>query len=236
MSQDLENLEKELRKKANKQKAVFLSRYFKTGKGEYGEGDIFLGITVPDQRKIALKSLDMPLSDIGELLKSNIHEYRFTALEILVAKYEKVKEKERKEIAKFYLSHTTAINNWDLVDTSARDILGHYLFDKDRSVLIQLARSRNIWERRIAIIATHYFIMHGDFKDTLVIAEMLLSDTHDLIHKAVGWMLREVGNKSHTHLEIFLKKHYMNMPRTMLRYAIEKFSPERRRAYLKGEI
>ncbi len=236
MTSTFTDVQRELEKKANKEKAVFLGRYFKTGKGEYGEGDVFLGITVPEQRKIALRFVDLSLSDIAGLLKSGIHEHRFTALEILVMKYEKADPKEQKEIVKLYLSHTRWINNWDLVDTSAQYILGQYLADKDLSVLYKLARSKNIWERRIAIIATHHFINQNDFADTLNIAELLLADTHDLIHKAVGWMLREVGNKSIDALKSFLNIHYKTMPRTMLRYAIEKFPEELRKKYLKGEV
>jgi 3-methyladenine DNA glycosylase AlkD len=227
------DIEKELQKKTNPEKIKVFKWFFKTGPGEYGEGDQFLGITVPEQRKIAHQFLHLSLPEIQKLLKSPIHEYRFTALEILVAQYEKAKdEATQKKIYDFYLKNTKHINNWDLVDTSAPYIVGHYCFDHDTDILYTLAQSKNIWERRIAIIATQYFIRQNKFTHTLKIAKMLLTDTHDLIHKAVGWMLREVGNKSFETEEKFLKRHYQKMPRTMLRYAIEKFPLEVRAMYL----
>lgn len=229
----LQDLIRELHKAGDKKKAAFLNSYFKTGKGGYGEGDIFLGITVPVQRKLALRYTHLSLADVRKLLSSDIHEYRFTALELLVAKYEKANEKERGEIFKFYLASTDCINNWDLVDTSARELVGHYLEKRDRKILYKLARSKDIWERRIAIVATHHFIKLGQYEDTLKISKMLLTDTHDLIHKASGWMLREMGNKSVETLEGFLNTHHKVMPRTMLRYALEKFSPEKRAFYMK---
>jgi 3-methyladenine DNA glycosylase AlkD len=221
---------------SNSTKADFYAGYFKTGEGEYGHGDVFLGITVPEQRKIAKKYADeISLKKIEELLHTNIHEYRFTALEILVIKYEKSKDiRIKKQIVSFYLKNKKWINNWDLVDTSARYILGDWLLnksDKDRALLYKLAKSKNMWDRRIAIISTHQFIVNDKCKDTFKIAEMLLHDTHDLIHKAVGWMLREVGNRDHQALLSFLNKHYTKMPRTMLRYAIEKFEPSLRKKY-----
>ncbi len=221
-----------LKQLADPIKAKNLARFFKTGAGEYGEGDIFLGITVPAQRKVAKEHLDLPLSEIEKLLASSVHEQRFTALEILVMQYEKAGTKEQEKIFKFYLRQAKRINNWDLVDTSARYIVGHYLFARDRAVLYKLAKSKNLWEKRIAIVATHHFISEGDFADTLTLAEVLMSDKHDLIHKAVGWMLREVGNKSLSTLQGFLDNYAHTMPRTMLRYAIEKLPPLERRKYL----
>ena len=214
-------------------KAKLLSRYSKTGKGQYGEGDRFIGITVPKIRKIAHLFVDANLPDIQELLKSKIHEYRLTALEILVAKYEKTKDEKLKEkIYKFYLRNTKHINNWDLVDLSCSYIVGDYLLDKDRKVLYKLAKSKNLWERRIAIISTQAFIRIEQHKDTFALATMLLNDKHDLIHKAVGWMLREVGKRVSKEKEMkFLDKYAKNMPRTMLSYAIEHFSKKERESY-----
>ena len=236
---DLEKLRKYLRSKENKKKANSFQRYFKTGKGEYGEGDIFLGITVPEERKIAIKFSDLiTLEDAEKLLKSKIHEERFVALEILVFKYEKGDLKERKEIYDFYLKNIRFINNWDLVDTSAPYIFGDFILKNPKSIkiLYSLAHSKNLWEKRIAIISTYSFIKQNQFNDTLRISEILLNDSHDLIHKAVGWMLREIGNRNERILGGFLKKYYKKMPRTMLRYAIEKFPEEKRKKYLKGEI
>ena len=227
------NVKKDLQKLANPEKAKLLQGFFKTGKGEYGEGDIFLGINVPVQRKIAKKYRELKLNDIQLLLNSKIHEHRLVALLILVDKYEKTKNKE---IVDFYLSNTKNINNWDLVDLTAHKILGDYLVNKERSLLYNLANSNDLWEKRISMIATAAFIKNNDFKDALKIAEILLNDNHDLIHKAVGWMLREIGKKDQDTEETFLKKYYKQMPRTMLRYAIEKFEESKRQAYLKSEI
>ncbi len=226
----LEQFRKEIEKLSNPVKAKLLQRFFKTGKGEYGEGDIFLGITVPEQRKIAKKYKDLKLNDIQDLLNSNFHEHRLVALIILVEKYEKGDNK--KQIVDFYLKNTHNINNWDLVDLTSHKILGKYLLDKDRSILFKLAKSKNLWEKRISIISTFAFIRNKDFSYSLKIAELLLKDKHDLIHKAVGWMLREIGKKDQDAEEAFLKKYYKLMPRTMLRYAIEKFKPEKRKRYL----
>lgn len=231
-------LRKELKKLANPQKAKILRRFFKTGKGEYGEGDVFLGITVPQSRKIAIKFRNLGFSEITQLLKSKIHEERLIALLILVNNFNTGDEKIQEKIYNFYLKNTKHINNWDLVDLSADKIMGGYLFSLGRgpvatpSILINLAKSKNIWERRIAMISTYYFIKNNKLKKTLKIAEILLSDKHDLIQKAVGWMLREVGKRD-LETEIgFLSKHYKKMPRTMLRYAIEKFPEKLRKAYL----
>ncbi len=238
----LVNLRKELKAKANPEKAKILQRFFKTGKGEYGEGDIFLGISVPETRIIAQKYKDLKFKEIEELLKSKIHEERLTALLILVHQFHGAyingNKITKKEIFNFYLKNTKYINNWDLVDLSAPKIIGEYLFglgliNETKQTLYRLAKSKNLWERRIAILATYAFIRKNKFGEILKISEMLLDDKHDLIHKAVGWMLREVGKRSQTTLEKFLKTHYRKMPRTMLRYAIERFSEEKRRGYLK---
>ena len=230
----IQHLRAELKKLGDKDKAAFVSRYFKTGKGEYGEGDILLGLTVPVMRKIAKKYLSLPLTEVTKLLKSKIHEERFVALEMMVMKYEKGTMGEKKLVADAYVNNLATVNNWDLVDTSAPYILGDNLLHTPRKILYTLARSDNLWERRVAIVATYTFIKAGDFTDTLTIAQLLLSDSHDLIHKATGWMLREVGNKSQPALKAFLQKHYKAMPRTMLRYAIEKFPPDVRKKYLLG--
>jgi 3-methyladenine DNA glycosylase AlkD len=214
------------------EKAKNLSWFFKTGKGQYGEGDVFWGITVPNQHKIAKKYIDLPLSDLQELLNSKIHEHRLTALLILVLKYKKTDKPSKDEIFRFYLKNTNNINNWDLVDLSAPKIVGDYLANTDRSILFRLAKSSNLWERRISILATFKFIANNDFKDTLSISEILLHDEHDLIHKAVGWALREIGKRDQETEEKFLKKYYLEMPRTMLRYAIEKFDENKRKNYL----
>ena len=230
----LKNLRKELQFKANKEKAISFRKYFKTGKGEYGEGDIFLGITVPEERKIAINFANsVTLKDAEKLLKSKIHEERFVALEILVFKYGKGNLKEREEIYHFYLKNTEFINNWDLVDTSARYIVGNHLINKNKSILYKLAKSKNLWEKRIAMISTYEFIKNDKFEDALRISKILLGDSHDLIHKAVGWILREIGNRNKKILEDFLKKHYKKIPRTMLRYAIEKFPEKKRKEYMK---
>jgi len=211
--------------------------FFKAGPGEYGEGDEFLGIPVPAQRKIAKQFAELPLEDIRELLFNSKHEARLTALFILVLQFKKASPIEQKDLYNFYLRHTNRINNWDLVDSSAHHIVGGYLVDKDRKVLRELAQSQSLWERRIAIIATAKFISLGQSKDTFDIATILLHDKHDLIHKAVGWMLREVGkNCGEDTEEEFLKQHYKVMPRTMLRYAIERFDEPLRQRYLRGEV
>ncbi len=235
----LVDLRKDLKSYADKDKAIILQRFFKTGKGEYGEGDIFLGIMVPEQRKIAKKYSSLSLSDIQLLLKSRIHEERLISLFILVDRYKKASkeasEKEKQFIFDFYLKNTDKINNWDLVDLSAPNIVGDFLLkkgSKERKLLYTLARSKNLWERRIAILSTFTFIRDNDFKDALSIAELLLKDKHDLIHKAVGWMLREIGKRSQDTEESFLKKHHKIMPRTMLRYSIEKFSKDKKGFYM----
>lgn len=227
-------IQKELRAKRNENQAANLQRFFKTGKGEYGEGDIFLGLKVPETRRIAKRHKDLSPTELQTLINSEFHEERLAALVILRHQYEKATDK--KPYVDFYLSNRRFINNWDLVDLSVHYILGDHLADKDRSQLYKFAKSRNLWERRMAIIATAAFINKNQFQDTLQISEILLKDKHDLIHKAVGWMLREVGKRNQATEEEFLKKHYKKMPRTMLRYAIEKFPEELRQAYLKGEV
>jgi 3-methyladenine DNA glycosylase AlkD len=229
---NMKHLEREVRQSGNQERARACQRYFKTGPGEYGEGDIFLGLSVPQSRSIAKKYTGLDIQDLQKLLDSEIHEHRFIALLILLAKYRKAEPSERKVIFDFYLRNTRSINNWDLVDTSAPGIIGNFLMDKDRSILYELAKSESIWERRIAMLATFAFIRNSDFRDATRIAGVLLNDKHDLIHKAVGWMLREIGKRDRHAEERFLVKCYKTMPRTMLRYAIEKFPEEKRRFYL----
>ena len=228
----LQEIKQNLQKLNNPEKAKKLSRFFKTGKGQYGEGDLFLGITVPQQRKIAKKYKNTSFNEIRALLHSPIHEYRLTALLILREQYKKKNEKLKKEIIDFYLQHTSKINNWDLVDLSADHILGDYLYDKDKVILFSLAQSHNLWERRISIVATFAFIKKNQFEEALEISRILLHDKHDLIHKAVGWMLREIGKRNFVLEEAFLQQYHKEMPRTMLRYAIERFPKEKRAFYL----
>ena len=227
-----------LRSLQNPSKAQLLSRFFKTGKGEYAEGDVFLGLTVPLSRTIVRKYMNLPLGEIKKLLQSKYHEVRLVALLMLVEKFKRIPN-ERDEIYKVYLANTEHVNNWDLVDLSAPHIVGRYLSTKkNRNILQELAKSDNLWERRISILATFYFIVEDkEYKDTFEISEILMLDNHDLIHKAVGWMLREVGKRiSEEEEEVFLKKHYKKMPRTMLRYAIERFEEKKRQNYLTGKI
>lgn len=231
-------LRKELKAQATPEKAEILRGFFKTGKGEYGEGDVFLGVTVPELRKIAKKYAGLKLADIIRLLHSEIHEERLIALLMMVDKFQTKKEQEK--IFRLYLKNTKYINNWDLVDLSADKIVGAYLsnrpFDsvqgKNFSILTKLARSRNFWERRIAVLATFNFIKDNEFKEFLRIAKILLNDKYDLIQKAVGWMLREVGKRDLKIEEQFLHEHRKEMPRVMLRYAIEKFPERKRKRYL----
>jgi 3-methyladenine DNA glycosylase AlkD len=228
---------KELKKYASKEKARVLSGFFKTGRGEYGEGDIFIGVTVPNTRKVAKKYRNLPLKAVMKLLKSPIHEERLLALLIMVLKFQEAQtETQKKTVYKAYLANTKYINNWDLVDLSSHEIVGSFLLNKPKKELYDLSKSKSFWERRISIVSTHRFIRNGQFKDTLKIAHILLKDSHDLIHKAVGWMLREVGKRDLAALENFLKTHYKSMPRTMLRYSIEKFPENKRLAYLNGKV
>ncbi len=226
------DLRKDLKKKANSVKAKLLQGFFKTGKGEYGEGDVFLGIMVPIQRELAKKYSGLKLNDIQKLLNSKVHEERLIGLLILVLQFKKSDELKRQRIFNFYLKNAKNINNWDLVDLTAPNIVGQFLLDKNRGILYQLAKSHDLWKKRIAILSTFTFIKNNQFKDSLKIAEILLMDKHDLIHKANGWMLREIGKRDLVKEESFLKKHYKNMPRTMLRYAIEKFPERKRKHYL----
>lgn len=209
-------------------------RFFKTGKGEYGEGDSFLGVRVPVLRKLAKEHRCIPLEAALELLQSPEHEARLLALLILVLKYSKGEAPERSAVYRAYLNHTAFINGWDLVDTSAEHIVGAHLFERSKRPLYTLARSKDLWKRRIGIMATFHFVKRNAFADTLQLSELLLHDSEDLIHKAVGWMLRETGNRDHAVEVAFLDKHYQQMPRTMLRYAIEKFPEPERLAYLHG--
>lgn len=229
-------INKEIKSFANPGKAEILQSFFKTGKGQYGEGDVFLGLTVGQSRAIAKKFVGISFSEIEPLLASGIHEERLVGLLILVQKFGKADVRGQKEVFDFFLGHTAGVNNWDLVDLSAHKIVGEYLFNRPKKVLFKLAKSKDLWEKRIAIISTFAFIKKGSFDETLEISEVLLKDKHDLIHKAVGWMLREVGKRDLAVEEKFLKKHYREMPRTMLRYAIEKFPEKKRQAYLKGTI
>ena len=232
----LADLNSELRKASDAKRAKNLAWFFKTGKGEYGEGDQFCGITVPALRKIASRYRDLKLADIKKLLGSVIHEHRLVALLILLDQYKRADASAREKLFDFYLANTRYINNWDLVDASARDIVGEHLVARPRAILYKLAKSADLWERRIAIIATHAFIRRGDFTDTFTISELLLGDKHDLIHKAIGWMLREAGKQSEPRLVQFLKTHYSAMPRTTLRYAIERMPEAVRKRQLRGEF
>jgi 3-methyladenine DNA glycosylase AlkD len=232
----LKKIKAELQQLGNPAQARVLQRFFKTGKGEYGEGDVFRGIKIPVLRKLAKKYQDMTCAEVGKLLTSKFHEDRMLALLLLLDKYSKANIAGKKQLYTMYLCNTRFINNWDLVDVTAHHIVGHYLMDKNREPLYRLAQSKILWERRIAIIATFHYIRQNKFDDTLEIAGMLIDDPHDLMHKAVGWMLREVGKRDLQAEEQFLKTYYRQMPRTMLRYAIERFPEAKRRAYLEGKV
>jgi 3-methyladenine DNA glycosylase AlkD len=229
-----------LQRHASPAKAKTLAAFFKTGPGQYTQGDQFLGITVPVQRVLARPFSALPLKDIAALLQSPIHEERLIALIILVGKFERAQGGARERIAHFYLKNLKRVNNWDLVDLTAHQILGAYVYEQGRqgiNVLTRLARSKNLWERRAAMVSTFYFIRRKSAQEAFVVARVLFNDEHDLIHKAVGWMLRETGKRvSRGVLEKFLRRHYKNMPRTALRYAIEHFSRTRRQAYLRGKV
>jgi 3-methyladenine DNA glycosylase AlkD len=229
-------MQAKLRAFASEENARIAQWFFKTGPGEYGEGDQFIGVRAPDLRRLAKELKATPVDEVLQLLQSPIHEDRSLALLILVQAFTKGDAATKQRIYEAYLQHTDFINNWDLVDVSAPHIVGAYLFDKSRQPLYKLVKSSSLWERRISIISTQHFIRQNDFADTLQIAERLLHDRHDLIHKAVGWMLREIGNRDLATEEAFLREHYQTMPRTMLRYAIEKFPEPKRQAYLKGTI
>ncbi|HVO72509.1 MAG TPA: DNA alkylation repair protein [Ignavibacteriaceae bacterium] len=240
----LAELRKVLRNNSNEEYSKAAQWFFKTGPGEYGEGDQFIGIKVPVLRKIIKDYFLISFDHLKEMLASPVHEERLAAVLILVMKYKKGIESEKEKIFKFYLKNRKGINNWDLIDLSAPNIVGEYLFskekdkekEKEKDLLFEFAASKNIWERRIAVLATYTFIRAKEFDLSFKIIEMLLEDKHDLIHKAAGWMLREIGKRDLKSEENFLKKHYKEMPRTMLRYAIEKFPEEKRQAYLKAKI
>ena len=226
-------IKQEIKQLADPVRAKHSQGFFKTGKGEYGEGDVFLGLTMPQIRVIAKKHFkEISLGDVQKLVENQYHEFRMCGLVILTYKYEKFEE-ERQEIYDFFLKNTKYINNWDLVDVTIPKTVGYYLIDKDRSILYKLVRSSDLWERRIAVLATFPFIRNNDFKDCIVLSEILLKDKHDLIHKAVGWMLREIGKRDETVLTKFLDKHVKEMPRTMLRYSIERLEESKRKEYLK---
>ena len=232
------NIRQELKNLANPQKAFILQGFFKTGPGQYGEGDIFWGIQVPKTRELVKKYQKMPLSEIAILMADPIHEVRMAGGFLLVECYKYADEKEKKACYDFYIQNATRFNNWDLVDLTCHHIVGAWLWDKDRKPLYKLASSENLWEQRIAIISTFHFLRKGDFNDTFELAKMLLNHKHDLIHKAVGWMLREVGKRNPLAETEFLleDRRYAQMPRTMLRYAIEKYPEKQRQDFLKGEM
>jgi 3-methyladenine DNA glycosylase AlkD len=230
------DLRKQLHAYASPEDAVFLQRFFKTGPGQYGEGDTFIGVRVPDMRRVCRECKGASLATIRTLLRSAVHEERGLALMLLVQAFRTSEDEGRRTIYETYLAHTRDINNWDLVDLSAGAIVGGWLDGRSRAPLSRLARSKFLWERRIAIVATFHFIKRGELGETFRIADMLLRDTHDLIHKAVGWMLREAGKRDGVALRDFLRERYPTMPRTMLRYAIERFPEGERRRYLKGLV
>lgn len=231
---DHKEVQKELRANKDEKRATHSQRFFKTGEGEYGEGDKFLGLRVPTQRRIARKYKKLPLEEVTPLLHSDYHEERLTALFILTYQFEKSDSKQKEAIYHFYMENLDFVNSWDLVDSSAPKIVGAFLENKECSILYELARSSDLWRRRVAMISCMYFIKQNQYEDALNIAEILLDDDQDLIHKAVGWMLREIGNNDMKTEEQFLQEHYRAMPRTMLRYAIEKFPEKKRQAYLNG--
>ncbi|EAZ82270.1 DNA alkylation repair protein [Algoriphagus machipongonensis] len=234
----VEQIKAALADKAIPEKAAFFPRFFKSGPGEYGEGDKFLGVKVPEQRKIA-KSVfkEISLKEISTLMKDPYHEVRLTGVLILVYKYQKIKnEEDQKAIVDFYLDHLPWVNNWDLVDSSCHHILGHYYLNRDKSLFYELAEKDHLWSQRVAMVTSYYWIKRGKYEDALILAEKFISHPHDLMHKAVGWMLREIGNQDYEVEYEFLKKHYRQMPRTALRYAIEKFDEEVRHDFLKGRV
>jgi len=231
-----QEISKLLRKLADPERAAHSGRYFKTGQGEYGEGDRFLGIRVPEIRAQVKKCEAASLEDIQTLLMSAFHEERLFALLLLVKKFTKGDDQDKAAIFDLYLNHLHCVNNWDLVDSSASQIIGSYLEARDKALLYKLVKSASVWERRIAVISTFQFIGNDQFEDALNLAVQLLHDKEDLIHKAVGWMLREIGNRDAAVEKTFLMLYYKNMPRTMLRYAIEKFPEQERKKYLSGEV
>lgn len=226
------SLKRDLKRLGTTKKAKASAWFFKTGPGEYGEGDVFFGVTVPEQRLISKKYTNLPLSEIQKLLDDKVHECRLTALMILVSQYEKGDKKMKEKIVKFYLKNSKKVNNWDLVDSSAPHILGDYLRDKERSILYKYSESKNLWQRRISIVSTLFLIKFGKYEDTLKISKLLFGDKEDLIHKACGWALREVGKKSEKTLLNFLDKNATVMPRTTLRYSIERLEESKKKYYL----
>lgn len=228
----LAGVRRRLRDAGDPDDAVFLQRFFKTGPGQYGEGDRFLGIRGPMMRTLAREFADLPLGDVEKLLHDKWHEARLLALLLLIERYERGNARDKENVFRCYLANTGCVNNWDLVDLSAPGIVGAHLETRSRALLDKLAKSKRLWERRIAIISTSWFIRHDDFDDTLRVATTLLGDSHDLIHKAVGWMLREVGKRDERVLDGFLERHAHEMPRTALRYSIERMSPAKRKRYM----
>ena len=233
MKQITKTITSELQALTNAEKREIFPRFFKAGKGEYGEGDRFLGVTVPNIRAIAKLHKDISIEEIRELLQSEWHEVRLCALIIMVEKSKKKDEALRKELFNLYLSQTKRINNWDLVDLSCRFIIGEYLLDKSRDILYQLAQSSLLWDNRIAIVSTYAFIRKGQLEDTYALSDLMMQHSHDLMHKAIGWMLREAGKRDSERLYDYVMSHRADMPRTMLRYAIEKFSPKERAILMK---
>lgn len=231
-----DTIKQQLHSLSNKDKATVLSSFFQTKKGQYAHGDVFLGVTVPQIRKTVAPYKTLPLNEITKLLQSKLHECRFAALIILVAQFEKGDERERENIYNFYLNNTQRINNWDLVDVSAHKIVGPWLMDKDRTALYDLAQSSWLWDQRIAIVSTWSFIRNNQFEDTLRLSDIYMTHQHHLIHKACGWMLREVGKRDKATLIKFLDEFAPQMPRVMLRYSIEKLSGEERKTYLRAPI
>ena len=238
MKASMNTLLDELKSAGNSEKSAFLPRFFKTGPGEYGEGDQFLGVTVPQQRAIAKRYFQqLSIQEFADLIKSPFHEVRLATLLMLVYRYEMTKsEAEQKELVEFYLSNLDFVNNWDLVDSSCYQILGHFYWKKDKSLFYELADSGHLWRQRVAMISSYFWIKKGEFADALALAEKLKNHPHDLMHKAVGWMLREIGNRDFEVELEYLKKHYQTMPRIALRYAIEKFPEELRQDFLKGRV
>ncbi len=228
-------LERNLRKYANPVRAKISRNFFKTGPGEYGEGDRFLGLTIAQVRNVT-GQFELDFNEVSKMLKSPLHEVRMAGVLLLVEKYRKADKGMRKKVFKFYMSRSKSVNNWDLVDSSAHQIAGNYLGDKDRGILYRFAKSKNLWQRRIAIVSTYDGIRAGRFSDTFKISKILLSDKHDLIHKSCGWMLREADKRTPGAIDGFLKKHHKRMPRTMLRYAIERFEKTKRKKILAGDF
>ena len=233
MKQITKTITSELQALSNAEKREIFPRFFKAGKGEYGEGDRFLGVTVPNVRAIAKQHKDIALAEIQELIQSEWHEVRLCALLIMVEKSKKKDEALRQQLFDLYLSQTDRINNWDLVDLSCRFIIGEYLLDKSRDILYHLAQSPLLWDNRIAIVSTYAFIRKGQLEDTYALSDLMMHHPHDLMHKAIGWMLREAGKRDSERLYDYVMSHRADMPRTMLRYAIEKFSPKERAILMK---